>query len=643
MHRHLIMRGAHSGMSRAITILAVEDNDDDTALMAHELIRRGFNPDITRVDDAEDLRAALAGASWDVVIADYSLPLLDAPGALALLQQSGKDVPFIVLTGSIGEDRATAIMKAGAHDFILKGNLSRLGVAIERAIGDARVRSDHRAALGALRATNHELTTFFEASPLAIIVLGAGALVRRWNAAATRIFGWSAEEALGCELPTIPQAARLESLAIVADAWRGRSFTAVELDWRRKDEAAVAVALSVAPLRSGGGPVDGIIILASDIGERRSLETQVRQIQKMEIVGQLAGGIAHDFNNLLAVINGRCQLLLSRLAGQHESLRDVGLILETGERAARMTRQLLTFSRRHEFTPVDVDLNQLVGEMLKMLKALVGPDIELVSELAARLPQLRSDPSQLEQVVLNLVVNARDALDGRGRVVIRSRLAPSEELASRGVPAKGKFLCLSVADNGSGMDEATRSRIFEPFYTTKEQGTGLGLSTVDGIVRQSGGFIRVDSTPGAGACFSVYLPATAPPVLDEESRHFHPEAVRDGTTVLAIDGDPAVREIINRALTRYGYQVLSAANLAQGLELAALKQGRIQLLITEVMTASMSGKEIAAALSQRCPGIKLLYMTGEGGPAPEEAAELLRKPFTASRLASQVRKLVRRD
>jgi PAS domain S-box-containing protein len=628
-------------MSRAITILAVEDNDDDTALMARELIRRGFTPSITRVDGAGALRSALSSGTWDVVVADYSLPHLDAPGALALLQESGKDVPFIVVTGSIGEDRATAIMKAGAHDFILKGNLGRLGAAIERAMGDARVRAEHRAALTALRATNHELTTVFEASPLAIIALGAGALVRRWNAAATRMFGWSAEEALGHELPTIPPAARLESLAIVADAWRGRSFTAVELAWRRKDEAPVAVALSVAALRSGGAAVDGIIILASDTGERRSLEAQVRQIQKMEVVGQLAGGIAHDFNNLLTVINGRCQLLLARLAGQDESLRDVGLILETGERAARMTRQLLTFSRRQEFTPSDVDLNQLVGEMRKMLIALVGPGIELVCELGARLPQVRSDASQLEQVVLNLVVNARDAMGGKGRLVISSRLAPGEELASRGVPAVGMFLCLAVADNGCGMDEATRARIFEPFYTTKAQGTGLGLSTVDGIVRQSGGFIRVDSRPGAGTSFSIYLPATAPPALEEESRHFHPEAVRDGTTVLAVDGDPLVREMINRALTRYGYQVFTAANLVQALEVAALKQGRIQLLIAEVMTASMSGTEIARALAPRCPGMRLLYMTDDGGPTPEDAGELLRKPFTASRLATLVRKLVR--
>jgi PAS domain S-box-containing protein len=628
-------------MSRAITILAVEDNDDDTALMARELIRRGFTPSITRVDGAGALRSALSSGTWDVVVADYSLPHLDAPGALALLQESGKDVPFIVVTGSIGEDRATAIMKAGAHDFILKGNLGRLGAAIERAMGDARVRAEHRAALTALRATNHELTTVFEASPLAIIALGAGALVRRWNAAATRMFGWSAEEALGHELPTIPPAARLESLAIVADAWRGRSFTAVELAWRRKDEAPVAVALSVAALRSGGAAVDGIIILASDTGERRSLEAQVRQIQKMEVVGQLAGGIAHDFNNLLTVINGRCQLLLARLAGQDESLRDVGLILETGERAARMTRQLLTFSRRQEFTPSDVDLNQLVGEMRKMLIALVGPGSELVCELGARLPQVRSDASQLEQVVLNLVVNARDAMGGKGRLVISSRLAPGEELASRGVPAVGMFLCLAVADNGCGMDEATRARIFEPFYTTKAQGTGLGLSTVDGIVRQSGGFIRVDSRPGAGTSFSIYLPATAPPALEEESRHFHPEAVRDGTTVLAVDGDPLVREMINRALTRYGYQVFTAANLVQALEVAALKQGRIQLLIAEVMTASMSGTEIARALAPRCPGMRLLYMTDDGGPTPEDAGELLRKPFTASRLATLVRKLVR--
>ncbi len=629
-------------MARTITILAVEDNDADTALMAAELKRRGFAPAINRVDEREALQQALNAGGWDVVIADYSLPQLDAPTTLALLQESGQDLPFIVVTGSIGEDRATAIMKAGAHDFILKGNLGRLGAASERAMGDARLRAEHRSALTSLRATNHELTTFVEASPLAIIGLGTGALVRRWNAAAVRMFGWRSEEVLGRELPTIPPEARLESLAIVTDAWRGRSFTAVELDWRRRDGAAVAVALSVAPLRAGGDAVDGIIVLASDIGERRSLAAQLRQIQKMEIVGQLAGGIAHDFNNLLTVINGRCQLLLARLAGQAESLRDVGLILETGERAARMTRQLLTFSRRQDFTPVDVDLGALVGEMRKMLLALLGPGIELVTELGERLPAVRSDASQLEQVVLNLAVNARDAMPAGGRLLVATRLAGSEELVRRGVPAGGRYLCLAVSDTGCGMDEATRARIFEPFYTTKEQGTGLGLSTVDGIVRQSGGIIRVDSAPGAGTSFAIYLPAALAPVLEEESRHFHPEAVRDGTTVLAVDDDPLVRQQVSRTLGRYGYQVFTAANLVQALEVAALKQGRIQLLLVEVMTASMSGKEIASALSQRCPGLTVLYLAGAGGSAPDDGAELVIKPFTASRLAHQVRAQVRR-
>jgi hypothetical protein len=636
-------------MGTPIRILLVEDQADDVELVLRHLRSSGYQPTLHRVETAEEMRAALAREPWDVVISDYSLPSFHAPDALALLHATGNDLPFIVLTGSIGEDRATAIMKAGAHDFILKDQLARLTASIERAMGDARVRADHRDALVSLRSTNQELATLIDASPLAIITLGPTGVVRRWNSAAQRLFGWLVADVIGRPLPAVPRESQIETASMFSDVLRGRSFTAVELRWQRHDRALVDIALSMAPLRSGGDHVDGIIVLASDMTERKNLEKQLQQTQKMEIVGRLAGGIAHDFNNLLTVINGRCQMLLGRLAGQDASRRDAELILETGERAARLTRQLLAFSRRQVFQVRDLDLNRAVSDMRKMLDTLIGEDVELITRLEPGLASVRTDPSQLEQVVLNLAINARDAMPRGGRLVIATARVGSEELSRRGIPLTAPCVQLSVSDTGVGIDEKTRAHLFEPFFTTKQQGTGLGLSTVDGIVRQSGGFIRVDTELGRGTTFLIYLPGAQTTRPDEESSNLNLDALRLGTTVLVVEDNDAVRDLVHEALSSYGYQVLSAANWPQALEAVENRQGKIDLLLTDLIMPQVSGREVADRLKPMCPGMKVLYMSGytdnilsqHGGMVP--AMSLVQKPFTPRKLAKHVRRALERN
>ncbi len=635
-------------MSMPIRILLIEDRADDLVALRRHLIAEGHQPTILRVETSSQMMAALAQEPWDVVISDYTLPEFDAPTALALMQSSGKDLPFIVLTGSIGEERAAAIMKAGAHDFILKHQLARLAPSIRRAIGDAQVRAAHRDALISLRSTNVELATLIDASPLAIIALGPTGLVRRWNRAAEVLFGWLGADVLGRPLPAIPKDSQIESASLINAALNGRAFAAVELRWQRHDLTAVDVAVSMAPLRAAGAAVDGIIALVSDMTERKFLEKQLQQTQKMEIVGRLAGGIAHDFNNLLTVINGRCQMLLSQLDGQNAARRNAELILETGERAARLTRQLLAFSRRQIFQIRDIDVNRAVNDIRKMLDTLIGEDIEMTTVLQPGLLAIRTDPSQFEQVLLNLVINARDAMPRGGKLIIATSAVTTEELARRDIPLNGTSIRITVSDTGDGMDELTKLHLFEPFFTTKRQGTGLGLSTVDSIVKQSGGFIRVDSEIGMGTTFSIYLPGFSQGKADEETGILNLDALRIGTTVLVVEDNAAVRDMVHESLTSYGYQVLAAANWTQAMEAVTSRQGRIDLLLTDMIMPQVSGREIANRLMPLCPEMKVLYMSGytdnmlsqHGGSAP--AISLLQKPFTPRKLAKHVRRALER-
>ena len=633
-------------MKKPIRILLIEDRPDDLVLLRRHMINDGYQPTIMRLETADELNAALKRESWDAVVSDYTLPTFSAPEALALVQASGLDYPFIVLTGSIGEERAAAIIKAGAHDFILKHQMSRLTPAIERSMGDAKVRADHRAALNSLRSTNQELSTLIDASPLAIITLGPKGLIRRWNPAAERLLGWQPPEVIDQPLPAIPKSGQIDVASMLHEVLAGRAFTAIEVQWLRKDHSQVDIALSMAPLRSGGNAVDGIIALLSDVTERKNLEQQLQQTQKMEIVGRLAGGIAHDFNNLLTVINGRCQMLLSQLTAQNSTRRNAELILETGERAARLTRQLLAFSRRQIFQVKDIDVNRAVIDIRKLLDSLIGEDIELSTALEPGIPAIRTDPSQFEQVVLNLVVNARDAMPQGGKLVLATNLVTDEELLRRGISINGPCVRLSVSDTGMGMDETTKLHLFEPFYTTKRQGTGLGLSTVDGIIKQSGGFIRVDSEVGLGTTFSLYLPGMAMTRGDEESGHLNLNAIRLGTTVLVVEDNDYVRDLIQEALLGYGYTVISASNAHQAIEAAQVKAGKIDLLLTDLIMPQVSGREVANRLLQLCPGMKVLYMSGytdniitqHGGSVP--AMSLVQKPFTPRKLAKQVQRVL---
>jgi two-component system cell cycle sensor histidine kinase/response regulator CckA len=424
----------------------------------------------------------------------------------------------------------------------------------------------------------------------------------------------------------------------------------LEVRWKRKDGGAITVRLSG---RGTSGPeeVENVLeIIAEDVTERRALEDQFRQAQKMEAVGRLAGGVAHDFNNLLMVISGYTEVLLDELKSQDELQSKAEAIQQAADRATTLTRQLLAFSRKQLLELKVVDVNAIVSDMERLLRPLIGETIELSTHLKPDVGHTRADAGQLEQVIMNLVVNARDAMPTGGKVLIQTeRLELDARRREHSLIPPGPYILLSVSDTGAGMDKETQSRIFEPFFTTKEKGkgTGLGLSTVYGIVKQSGGFIFAHSEMGQGTTFRIYLPR-----VEDAAEHSgpvkNPAAAAGGSeTVLLVEDEESVRQLVRDTLAAKGYKVIEAPNGEAGLKVSDEHTGTIEVLITDVVMPGLGGRELAKRVSAARPNIKVLFLSGytedaiihEGVLEPGTA--FLQKPFTLQMLSRKVREVLR--
>jgi len=411
-------------------------------------------------------------------------------------------------------------------------------------------------------------------------------------------------------------------------------------------------ACHVEPLRDSDGQVSGAICMSLDITDRKQLEEQLRQAQKMEAVGRLAGGIAHDFNNLLMVIQGYSDLLVERLPGADPLRRNAEQIQMASQRASSLTRQLLAFSRKQMLAPKILNVEGVVAEMEKILRRLIGEDIQLETSSAPDLGLVRADRSQIEQVILNLAVNARDAMPHGGRLTIETANVELDSSYSHppAVLSPGRYVMLAVTDNGCGMDAETQAHVFEPFFTTKEKGkgTGLGLATVYGVVKQSGGYVWVYSEPGRGTSFKIYLPrieeTAVPAGRDGKSETQIPQ--RGSETILLVEDEKGVRELAREYLASSGYRVIEAEDGHTALELATMHVGQIHLLLTDVVMPGISGRELAERVSQIRPGIKIIYMSGYTDQAVvhhgilQNDAVLLQKPFTLMTLAGKLRELL---
>ncbi len=404
------------------------------------------------------------------------------------------------------------------------------------------------------------------------------------------------------------------------------------------------------PLVSADGTSRHVLGVATEITQRKALETQLVQSQKMEAIGRLAGGLAHDFNNLLTAMLGSTDLLLEVLGPEHPGREDVDAVREAALRAAELTRQLLAFSRQQVLTPRVLDLNALVADIEKILRRLIGEDVELRTALAPALGAVRADPSQLEQVVMNLAVNARDAMPRGGKLTIETANVELDEAYAREHPpvTPGRYVLLAVSDTGMGMDAKTKSHLFEPFFTTKEQGkgTGLGLSTVYGIVKQSGGYIWVYSEPGHGTTFKIYLPRVEAKVETVAPAPAPAGSLSGSETVLVAEDHDDVRRLTQKVLASRGYTVLVSANGPEALRVAAQHAAPIHLLVTDVVMPGMSGREVGLLLAPRRPEMRVLYLSGYADESIvhhgvlEPGLAFLQKPFTPEGLARKVREVL---
>ena len=435
---------------------------------------------------------------------------------------------------------------------------------------------------------------------------------------------------------------------IVADYFRAsQRFNGLVAEWKRRDENPVTVRLSGRTIQDEHRSVF-FELYAEDVTERRALEQQLRQAQKMEAVGRLAGGIAHDFNNLLMVISGYCEFLLERIGPDPAVRGPAQEIANASSRATALTRQLLAFSRKQMLMPKVLDLNAVVTENLKMLTRLIGEDIELLMVPGTELGSVKADPGQIEQVIMNLAVNARDAMPRGGKLTIETSNASVDEAYARvhTPTTPGEYVMLAISDTGLGMDAETQSHIFEPFFTTKgPKGTGLGLSMVYGIVKQSGGYIWVYSEPGKGTTFKVYLPrvTSSGEYVAPEQPATAPLSTRGQETILLVEDEVTVRRLAHEYLQLQGYTVLEAPDGATALQVVANHKGPIHLLLTDVIMPGMTGRELAQVLLQQKPDLKVLYMSGYTENAIghngtlDAGITLLQKPFSLPTLKTKVR------
>ena len=430
-----------------------------------------------------------------------------------------------------------------------------------------------------------------------------------------------------------------------------KEFNGLIAEWKRKDDTTTVVRVSG---RSVSDDDEGTVfeLFAEDVTERRALEQQLRQSQKMEAVGRLAGGIAHDFNNLLMVISGYSEFLLERLGPDPALRAPAQEIASAAQRASSLTRQLLAFSRKQMLAPRILDLNGVVTENLKMLNRVIGEDIDLVMVPEANLGAVRADSGQIEQVIMNLSVNARDAMPSGGKLTIEtSNVALDEEYARLHAPLRpGEYVMLAISDTGMGMDSETQSHIFEPFFTTKgPKGTGLGLSTVYGIIKQSGGYIWVNSEPEKGTTFKIFLPRVAAPG-ETATQAVHPAEVpraEPGTeTILLVEDEANLRYLARQFLEKQGYKVIEAADGAVAMQIVVAHEGVIHLLLTDVIMPGMNGRELAQRVSEMRPNVKVLYMSGytenvigHNGTL-DAGVRLLQKPFNLRDLKDKVREVL---
>ncbi len=644
-------------MSDVTHILLVEDSATDAELAKRELKKVLPYCQILCVEQYNDYLIALEEFQPDLIISDYAMPSFDGIAVIQIAKKQFSIASIIILTGSIDEDTAVTCMKAGADDYILKENLRKIGPAALRALAEKRLRQERQEAQEALRESQERLNMALAAARMGVWEWNLQNDSVVWSPECNAIMG---RDEFDCTLTNFLESVHPEDINWVMTSAHAAiaSGTLYEAEFRvRRDSGEIRWVANVGqakyntmqePLRLVG-TVQDITARKQAAAEQEKLEEQLRQSQKLESIGRLAGGVAHDFNNLLTVMAGYTHIAQSRLAANDPLQKTLAHIQRANERAAKLTHQLLAFSRKQMLAPSALDLNALTKNLHHMLERLIGEDITLTTLLQPTLMAITADVSQLEQVIINLVVNARDAMPIGGTITIETcnlEINGAYLLAHPSIDVPlGPAVMLAVTDTGHGMTDEIKSQIFEPFFTTKEagKGTGLGLATVYGIIKQSGGDIVVHSTHGKGTRFQIIFPANTEtkPVQLEQAK---PEVDNGGhETILLLEDEEMVRNLAVTVLREQGYTVLEVTQLDEVWALVEQHHGRIDILLTDVVMPEASGPQVAAQIKKYRPEIRVLFMSGYTDDTvvhhglKTAQVDFIAKPFSPASLAAKVR------
>ena len=655
-------RANHTGQDTApARILLVEDD------LSHiELIARAFAPlereyTLTAAQSLAQAYAIISKRAPDLVLADYRLP--DGQGQ-ELIAISAGTFPVVLMTAYGDEKLAVQAIKAGALDYVVKTPeiFSSMPRTVARCLREWDTQLRHKRMENALRESEARFRAIFDSTFQYTGLMTPEGLLLEVNRAALDFLGVRAEEIIHRPVWEAlrmmdDNAAVTKRLEIAVQAAAAGQFVRYETEVRGASGKTAVIDFSIKPVINADGKVTLLIPEGRDITdrkrdelERNKLQEQLLQAQKMESVGRLAGGVAHDFNNMLSVILGHADLILLQTKPDHPLYPDLVEIEKTAQRSADLTRQLLAFARKQTVTPKVLDMNNTVSGMLKMLRRLIGENVELIWNPGKDLWLVNIDPSQIDQILANMAVNARDAIANVGQVTISTAniTITVEESILHPALLPGEFVLLTVRDNGCGMNQETLEHIFEPFFTTKGlgRGTGLGLATVYGIVKQNYGFIHAASQPGEGSTFDIYLPrhaggtATPPEHAEEES----PKGGKE--TILLVEDEPAMLSISSSMLTHLGYHVLAAASPEEALQLADKHTGPIHLLVTDVIMPGMNGRDLSKVIDSRHPGLRHIFTSGYTSDVMaargmlEKGIHFIQKPFTIKRLAAKVREVL---
>jgi PAS domain S-box-containing protein len=636
--------------------LHLEDDPDFSDLVGSLLEKDGISAELILVGTRGEYEAALAKENFDVVLADYLLPGYSGLEALQFFRRQCRETPFLLVSGTIGEQAAIESLRTGATDYVLKQWPDRLVPALRRAVQEATERKQRRQAETELHRREKYFRALTENTLDILTILNREGIYLYNSPSVKRVLGYDPKDLAGHNtFPLIhpEDLKRAEQAFAEAIAHPDRTvriefrFRHLNGSWRHLE--------AVGQSHLADPEIGGVVINSRDASDRklaeselRGLEDQLRQSQKMEAIGQLAGGVAHDFNNILTVIHGHASLLIQNAGLTGLPAKSAHQIVEAAERAAALTRQLLTFSRRQVMQPRRLNMNEVVSNMKNMLGRILGEDIALRVNYFPQQALIEADAGMIEQVLLNLAVNSRDAMPQGGLLTISIsvvEVTPSQ-CSTRSEARAGKFVCLSVSDCGCGIAPQNLPRIFEPFFTTKAvgKGTGLGLATVYGIVKQHQGWIEVDSRLNQGATFKVFLPSLESPTQANNEGQSD-LGVRGGKeTILVVEDEGPVRQLVCDLLTGYGYRVIQAESGVKALELWKSCREKVDLLLTDlVMPDRLNGRQLAEKLWAERPGLKVIFTSGYSAEVVgkdlvlQPGLNYLQKPYSPSRLACRVR------